>query len=50
MVNLKIIIVIVVIILILIMVIVINKFEKQIFSLLKKNHKFNLKGKIKNYY
>jgi len=29
---------------------IINKFEKQILLLLKKNHRFNLKSKIKNYY
>jgi len=29
---------------------IINKFEKQILLILKNNHKFYLKGKIKNYH
>jgi len=28
---------------------IINKFEKKLLSILKNNHKFDLKGKIKNY-
>jgi hypothetical protein len=29
---------------------IINKFEKTLLSILKKNHRFDLKGKIKNYF
>jgi len=29
---------------------IINKFEKKLLSILKNNHKFDLKGKIKNYF
>jgi hypothetical protein len=30
--------------------IIINKFEKKILLLLKTNHRFDMKSKIKNYY
>jgi hypothetical protein len=52
-VKLKIIVVIVVVVVVIIIVniiyIIIHTFEKTILLLLKKNHKFDLKGKIKNY-
>jgi len=37
-------------IIIFIIINIINKLEKKIFLILKNNHKFNLKGKTKNYY
>jgi hypothetical protein len=47
----KIIIIIIIILVVVVNIIniIINKFQKTILLLLKKNHKFYLKGKIKNY-
>jgi hypothetical protein len=48
--NVDLVIIILIIIMIMIIsIIVIIKFEKKILLLLKKNYRFNLKGKIKNY-
>ena len=36
-------------IVVVVVVVVINKFEKKIITIIKKNYKFDLNGKIKNY-